>query len=466
MHHREAALQHVFVGHALEHPRQGRERARGVAQGRRLVQQRRQARRRRRQALAGEAQLLARMRQRRRQLRDPAAAPGHQVCHRVHQALGAVVEALADLLEQAPGVGQAAPQALDPHAPLRHQALAGRGHAPLRLLNLVEQLAAHRHRELGGGGRRRRAQIGGEIDQRGVGLVADAGDQRDLGFGGGADHDFLVERPKVLQAAAAAGDDQQVRPRRQSRFGSRLGSRRGQAIEAADRGRDLLGGGLALDQDRPDQDVAREPIGEAVQDVADHRAGGRGDHADDLGQIGQRPLAFLGEQALGGELALALLQQLEQRALAGQLQPLDHDLIAGAAGIGGDPAARDHLHAVLRGDAEPPGGAAPADRVEHRARVLEREIEVAGGGALEARDLAAHADELEAALERSLDRLGHLGDREDRQVGAAGPGTGAGLSVTGIVFGLGKIAHGRATMLQDARVRSQGPGPDQASRAR
>ena len=42
-----------------------------------------------------------------------------------------------------------------------------------------QQLGAHRHRHFGGGGRRRRAPVGGEIDQRDVGLVADRGDERD-----------------------------------------------------------------------------------------------------------------------------------------------------------------------------------------------------------------------------------------------------------------------------------------------
>jgi hypothetical protein len=56
-----------------------------------------------------------------------------------------------------------------------------------------------------------------------------------------------------------------------------------------------------------------------VQDVADHRAGRRGDDADDASAGRARALARLVEQALGGELALALLQQRHQRADAGRL---------------------------------------------------------------------------------------------------------------------------------------------------
>ena len=47
----------------------------------------------------------------------------------------------------------------------------------------------------------------------------------------------------------------------------------------------------------------------------------------DGGQERQKLLARLVEQALGGELLLALLQQRHQRAEARRLQRLDHDLV-------------------------------------------------------------------------------------------------------------------------------------------
>ena len=97
-------------------------------------------------------------------------------------------------------------------------ALPAHHRAPREALDLDEQFAAHRHRHFGRGGRRRRALVGGEIDQRDVGLVADRRDQRDHAVGGGANHDLLVERPQILQRAAAARDDQQIRPRNLSRL--------------------------------------------------------------------------------------------------------------------------------------------------------------------------------------------------------------------------------------------------------
>ncbi len=83
-----------------------------------------------------------------------------------------------------------------------------------------------------------RAMVGGEVDERRVGLVADAGDHRDAARGDGAHHDLLVEAPEVLDGAAAAGDDQQI--------GARNGPLGGKRVEALDRVGDFGGGGFAL----------------------------------------------------------------------------------------------------------------------------------------------------------------------------------------------------------------------------
>ena len=113
-----------------------------------------------------------------------------------------------------------------------------------------------------------------------------------------------------------------------SRSGRRAASALKPAIAAA-----IFGGrALALDRHRPDQDMGREAVLEPVEDVADHRAGRRGDDADHARREGQRPLARLVEQALGRQRPAALVEQGHERALPGQLQPLDDDLVARAAG--------------------------------------------------------------------------------------------------------------------------------------
>ena len=85
-------------------------------------------------------------------------------------------------------------------------------------------LGAVRHDDLGRGRRCRRADVGREVGQRDVDLVADAADDRERVRHDRADDPFVVERPEVLERTAAAGEDRdrRVRPRsRPSRSSSR-----------------------------------------------------------------------------------------------------------------------------------------------------------------------------------------------------------------------------------------------------
>ena len=195
--------------------------------------------------------------------------------------------------------------------------------------------------------------------------------------GDGADHLLLVERPQILDRAAAARDDHQVG--RGDRPAGRSASKpRTAAATCSAAPSPWTGTGQT-------HDMARAAVREPVEDVADHRAGRRGDDADHPRQERQRPLALGVEQALGGERPAALVEQRHQRALPGQLQPLDHDLVARAARIGGELAGRDHLDPVLGPEAQRAGaGRARSPRRCTRLASLRREIAMARGGALEA----------------------------------------------------------------------------------
>ena len=160
--------------------------------------------------------------------------------------------------------------------------------------------------------------------------------------------------------------------------------------------------------------MGREAVLEPVEDVADHRAGRRGDHADQPRRERQPALALRVEQPLGGERLAALVEQRHQRALPGQLEPLDDDLVARAGGIGGELAGRDHLDPVLGLEAERRRLAAPDHRVDAGGVVLQREIAMARGDPLEARNLAAHPDMVERALDGPLQRGGQLRDASGR----------------------------------------------------
>ena len=162
-----------------------------------------------------------------------------------------------------------------------------------------------------------------------------------------------------------------------------------------------------------------------MQDVADHRPRRRGDNADHAGQIGDRPLTLLVEQPLGREPALAFLEQRHKGAGASGLQVLDDDLVARAAGVGGELAGADHLQPVFGPKAEARRDAAPSNGVEDRGLVLHGEVDVARGGALVARHLAPDPNEAEGGLDRALEALRQFADREGFEVGrhrrASGP---------------------------------------------
>ena len=184
-----------------------------------------------------------------------------------------------------------------------------------------------------------------------------------------------------------------------------------QPVEAVDGGGDLDGAGLALHPHRPDQHMAGEAVGEPVQDVADHRTGRRGDHADDARQIRQRQLAIRVEQALGGERAFALLEQRHQRADAGRLEIVDDDLIFRFVGIGGDASLDHHFEPLLGLELEPLIRALPDHRLDRGLLVLQHEIAMARGVlAPEAGDLAAQPHQPIGLLDGALEREGELRD--------------------------------------------------------
>ena len=231
-------------------------------------------------------------------------------------------------------------------------------------LDRVAQVGEHRHRQLRRRSRRRRAQVGSEIAQGRVGLMPHGRDDRDRAVRDRAHHHLFVERPQILDRPAAARDDDEI--------GSRHRAIRGDRIEAAHRRRHLFRRALPLHLDRPDDDMAGAAILQPVQDIADHRAGRRRHHPDRARQIGQRDLALAIEQPLARQLGLQFLEQRHQRARAGQLHPLDDDLIFRPAGIGGQLAGRDHLDPVLRRKGERVHLPLPHHAVDHRGIVLQR----------------------------------------------------------------------------------------------
>ena len=310
--------------------------------------------------------------------------------------------------QQSGQIGQAALGARQAKAAFAQQPVQPAGQPRGFLLDVGQQVGAGRYRHLGRRGRGWRAPVGSEIDQRGIGLVANGGDQRNGAGGGGPHHDFLVEGHQIFQAAAAPGNDQHVRPRdRAARRDQPPGRNR---VEPGDGGGDLVCGAFALNRHRPEQDVARKAPGDGGYDVVDHRALFRRDHADHPRQHRQSALVLGVEQALGTQALLQQLDLCQQRAGAGVFHPLDDQLIGGPLAVGRHLAGGDHLDAVFRLHAQTRDGEFPDHAGDFAAFVLEREIDVAGGVALHFRQFAAHPHAAEILLQRALYCAGDLAD--------------------------------------------------------
>jgi hypothetical protein len=124
-------------------------------------------------------------------------------------------------------------------------------------LDLLLQLKSIGGGEFGGGGGRWCSDIGDEVGEGGIGLVADGRDDGDGAAENGADDRIFVEGPEVFGSAATTGDDEEVGPR--------CGAV--ERDDVADRGGDGCGSGIALDKGGADDDVGARPA--ATEDGTD-----------------------------------------------------------------------------------------------------------------------------------------------------------------------------------------------------
>ncbi len=142
---------------------------------------------------------------------------------------------------------------------------AGRRRNPLaRPAERLLPLAPVRHDELRGRGWRRGADVRGEVGERDVDLVADAADHGHAVGDDRPDDALVVERPQVLEAAAAAGEDRHLRGVVGSPFALALLD---PALQAAERGDDARRRLFALDLAGDEHDLGQRPA--ASEDVAD-----------------------------------------------------------------------------------------------------------------------------------------------------------------------------------------------------
>src|SRR5262249_8322860 len=149
-----------------------------------------------------------------------------------------------------------------------------------------------------------------------------------------AGDDFFVERPQVLEAAAAAADDQNV-------GGLPF-------VHRVDRRGDLARGGVALNGHRKNTDMRRiETASDHVENIAKRRAVDRRDDADTSRQKRQLSFSRDVEKSLGFEFFLHLLETKLQRAETLGLHALDIKLVLTALRINRNPSVSQHFQAVL-----------------------------------------------------------------------------------------------------------------------
>ncbi|MNV59681.1 hypothetical protein D3C71_1521180 [compost metagenome] len=131
--------------------------------------------------------------------------------------------------------------------------------------------------------------------------MADSRDDRNVRLGDGARHRFFVERPQLLQRAAAPADNEHV------------GFADG--VQIPDRLHDGRRGGLPLDKHRIQDNLhLRKPPVKRNQNIPDRRSRRRRYNADAFGVTGKRPLPPLIEQPLLLQLLLQLLVSQIQAA--------------------------------------------------------------------------------------------------------------------------------------------------------
>ena len=165
--------------------------------------------------------------------------------------------------------------------------------------------------------------------------MPDRGNDRLFAHRHRANDAFLVERPQILHRAAAPrhDDDADV-------F---------QPFEHPNPRRDFLIRADALHAHRAEQDArVRVAPQRYIQNVVNHRARRRGNHADGIRVARQSALSFRRKQPLAPQLLLEHLQPLVEHTHALRMQPLHDELILPAPRVQRHASARRRAHAFKR----------------------------------------------------------------------------------------------------------------------
>ena len=254
---------------------------------------------------------------------------------------------------------------------------------------------------LGGGRGGFRAVIRGKIAQGKINFMAHRGYDGNGGCRHRAGDNFLVERPEVLNAAAAATDNQQV----------------AQVVKVGqlDSIHNFLGGTSPLYPGGDHHQVATPRAAPQDRDEIPQRCPAVGCHeADGCRQSRQAALAGGIKQALRRELFLQFEECLLQAPDAVLLDNPENDLVTAARLVDGNPSGADNLQAVAQPHFQAFGIRAETDSGNRGIPVLQRKINVSGLLPAQVADLATQSHHREIRLQQLLDLPGQLGDRQGR----------------------------------------------------
>ena len=155
-------------------------------------------------------------------------------------------------------------------------------------------------------------------------------------------------------------------------------------------------------------------------DVANHGTLGRGHHTEPAWQKGQGTFAFRIEKTLGCQLLLELLESQRQGTRAGRLHPVDGELEPAARFVDGQAATATHLLPVLQPKAQANRLPCVHHAVELRLRVLQSEVQMSIGRALEPGHFAFHAQIGEAGFQSQAGSAHQIRHSEDARLRGCG----------------------------------------------
>ena len=327
----------------------------------------------------------------------------------------------------APRPGRAAGAAVEPA--LQPRRAAARCHAS----SAPQPGLARLRDQLGGGGGRRRAQVGAEVGDGEVGLVADAADQRHR-----AAHDGARQRSS-LKAHRSSIEP----PPRTSRITSTAPRLRPGVERSQRRAPARPAPARPAPRPAPARPAHAARAGAGGHHVVQRRGAERRDHADAARQQRQRPLAAGVEQALRPPAwpSAAGTARTARPARPGAW------LRRSAAGrrAARRRQAAPHLDqvAVARREVQQAGRAAEHGAADLALRVLQREVAMPAGCAREARNLAADRDRVEARIQGISNGAAQRPDLPDRGADAGLGGRASARPRPG--------GSGRANLLHSAR---------------